>query len=416
MSFAVGPSEIGTPLDKAFQAFFADFKTAYPNVTVTNLESPPDFDNQILVDLAAGTAPDVWGADASTLARLISTGYLLDMRKCVEVDPTFNMDRFYPNLLAITTQPDGSIYGVPNNGTPMVVFYNPETFAKYNVPVPQAGWTWDDLLTTAQALTTDANGKHPTDAAFDANNVVTWGYRVRKYTMEWIYRVWENGGDVISPDGTTASGYLDSAATREALQFNKDLVLKYHVSPPPTTLDSMVSALGFPDQMLTGHVAMYERGHWELVGIYASPNYNGNNLAVAPEPTKVNGATVAYYSVTVINKAVENDPARLQAACAFVNAATGTTLQDTYAISGIALPANIASAEKQATTAKDPALETVFTQQLTVSTPPYGSKYAKWPAIETILDSMMERILAGGDVTTETSAAVVEINRELTQQ
>jgi len=416
MGFKVAPQEVGTPLDKAYQKFLTDFQTANPNVKVDSLEAPPDFDNQILVDLAAGTAPDVWPNDASTLARLIDSKNVLDMRQCVEADPTFNMDRFFPKLLDITKRADGSIYGVPNDGTPMVIFYNPETFKKYNVAEPKAGWTWDDLLKTAQALTTDKNGNHPTDASFDVNNVVTWGYRVRKYTMEWIYRAWENGGDVLSPDGTTASGYLDSAATREALQFNKDLVLKYHVSPPPSALDQMVQSMAFPDQMLTGNVAMYERGYWELVGIFASKNFNGNNLAVAPEPVKQNGDTVGYYSVFVINNAVAKDPAKLKAACAFVDAVTLPGYQDTKAISGVAISANQVSAQKAAATAKYPKLEAIFNSELDQSRPPYGSKYAKYPAIELILDGMMEKILAGGDVATETSAAVVEVNRELSQK
>ncbi|MGE5221597.1 MAG: hypothetical protein ACM3PY_04110 [Omnitrophica WOR_2 bacterium] len=416
MGFQVPPEEKGTPLDKAYQAFLQSFQTANPAVKLTSMETPPDADNQMLVDLAAGTAPDVWQADASTLARLFPSNYILDMRQCVQVDPSFNMDRFFPTLLAITKQPDGSILGAPNDFTPMMIYYNPEVFKKYNVAEPKAGWTWDDLLKTAQALTTDKNGKHPTDAGFDPKNVVTWGYRVRKYTFEWLYRVWENGGDVISPDGKTATGYLDSPATLEALQFWKDLALKYNVSPAPSVLDQMTQSVGFPDQMLLGNVAMYERGHWELVGIYASKNYNGNNLAVAPEPTKQNGATVLYASIFVINSAVAKDPARMAAACRFVDNATSPMYQDTKAITGIAISANQESAKKAAASAKNPQIENAFLDEVAQGRPPYGSKFPKWPAIETILDGMMEKILAGGDVKTEAQAAVTEINRELTQQ
>jgi multiple sugar transport system substrate-binding protein len=418
MGFQVPPEEVGTDLDKAYKKFLSDFQTANTNVKVTSLETPPDADNQMMVDLAAGTAPDVWQADASTFARVVDAGYILDMRKCQAVDPNLNLDRFFPSVLKIDQRADGSIFGLPNDFTPMMVYYNPESFQKAGVQVPQPGWTWDDLVKTAQALTVDKNGKHPTDAGFDANNIVTYGYRARKYTMEWLYRVWENGGDVLSPDGTTASGYLDSPATLEAIQFWKDLNWKYHVSPPPSTLDQMVSSLGFPDQMLTGKVVMYERGHWELVGIYASKNYDGKNVMVAPEPKKVNGATVLFASIFAVNATVEKDPAKLKAACAFVDAATSPAYQDTKAISGVAISANQASAQKAASESKQPDIEKAFLTQVPEGHLPYGAIYAKYPAIETILDSMMEKILSdeNSDIKSIVAGAVTEVNRELSQK
>ena len=47
--------------------------------------------------------------------------------------------------------------------------------------------------------------------------------------------VFQNGGDVSSPDGTKTSGYLDSPATVEAIQYYVDLYNKYHVSPARPT-------------------------------------------------------------------------------------------------------------------------------------------------------------------------------------
>ena len=416
IGFKVAPEEIGTPLDKAHQELITDFQTANPNVTVEALEAPPEFDTQILVDLAAGTAPDLWYADASTLARLADSTYILDMRKCMELIPTLTTDRFFPTVLAIHQRPDGAIYGLPGDFTPMMIYYNPEVFAKAGVTEPANGWTWDDLLKTAQQLTIDKNGKNVLDPAFDANNVVSWGFRVRKWTFEWIYRAWENGGDVISPDGTTASGYLDSAETIEAITWLRDLVLKYKVAPPPSVLDQLNQAMGFNDRFLDGGVAMFDRGHWELVGLRNSPKFNGNNVAVAVQPSKRTNATVLYESGYVVRADLTGD--QLLAACKFVDAATGTKYQVQKATTNLAIPANAEAAKAAAAEVAKKGetygkIEQAFLDQVPNGRLPYGARFAKWPAVETILDSMMEKILAGGDIKTEVDAAVKEINREL---
>src|SRR5512147_3265751 len=60
------PEERETPLAIAKQEVITRFEAAHPEVDIESLEAPPEFDTQLLVDLAAGTAPDVWYQDAST--------------------------------------------------------------------------------------------------------------------------------------------------------------------------------------------------------------------------------------------------------------------------------------------------------------------------------------------------------------
>ncbi len=197
IGFKVGPDEIGTPLDKAHQWLISTFMAKNPGVKVNALEAPPDFDTQLYVDLAAGTGPDLWYADASTLARLGDSGYLMDMRDLPKLVPGFSFDRFWPNVLDIHKGKKGEYWGIPSDFTPMVIFYNPEVFKAAKAPLPTTSWTWNDLLKAAQLTTLDSSGRNRLDPSFDEKNVVTWGFRIRKYTFEWIYRVWQNGGDVI---------------------------------------------------------------------------------------------------------------------------------------------------------------------------------------------------------------------------
>jgi len=414
MGFQVPANEVGTPLDQAYQKFLADFATANPQITVESLETPPDADTQTLVDLSAGAGPDVWQQDASTLAKYVDAGVVLDMRDCLTVRPSLTLDRFFPNVVAINERSDGAIYGLPNDFTPMVIYLSTKAFENAGVDLPQAGWTWQDLVSVAQQTTLDSAGRNVTDPAFDANNVVQWGYRVRQYPFEWIYRLWENGGDVLSPDGTTASGYLDSPESIEAIQFHADLLLKHKVAPPLNVLDSMTQSLGFNDRFLKGEFAMFDRGHWELVGLQASPEWAPGAIDVVAQPTgAANDDTVIYQSTFAVNAKVADDPAKLQAACTFVDAATSPGYQDTKVITGVAISATPASATAAVTASTLPEVEQKFQDAVATGRAPWGAKLAAYPAIETILQSMMERILNGSPVADEVASAVTEINREL---
>jgi multiple sugar transport system substrate-binding protein len=416
MGFEVVPAERGTPLDEAYKKFLADFQDQNPAITVESLETPPDADTQLLVDLAAGTGPDVWQQDASSLGKYVDAGVILDMNKCVETLPDMNLDRFFPNVLAINQRDDGAIYGLPNDFTPMMIFLSNQAFKRAGVDKPQAGWTWQDLLETAQKTTLDGEGRNRLDPAFDETNVVQWGYRVRKFPFEWIYRLWENGSDVLSPDGTTATGYLDSPKSIEAIQFHADLVLVHKVAPPPAVLDQLDQSLGFLDRFLKGEFAMFDRGHWEIFGLTTNPEYKAGTAdfdVVAQPVGPVNDDTVIYQATWAVNARVADDPAKLQAACTFADAATSPQYQDTKVITGIAISSTPEAAAAALGQSATPEVEQAFQDAVANGRPPWGARVAIYPAIETILESMVERILNGSPVEEEAQKAAQEIDREL---
>jgi multiple sugar transport system substrate-binding protein len=414
LGFRVPPEEIGTPLDQAYQDFIAQFQEANPNITVEALETPPDFDTQVLVDLTAGTAPDLWNADQSSLARLIETGHLLDMRQCFEVVPDLTAERFFPSVLGIHEREGGAIYGVPNGFTPMVIYYNPEAFERAGVEPPTSDWTWEEFLDVAQRLTLDAEGRNAQDPDFDRENVVQYGLRVRQFLFENIPFIWAAGGDVISPDGTTTDGYLNSPETIRAIEFLRDMVTVHGVAPEPSALDQMTQEGGFLPVFLRGDVAMFPRGHWELVGLRNQDEYEEGRLAVVGYPVDQNDVTVLYESGFVINAAVADDPAKLEAACRFVEEATDADYQIVKNVeAGLELTANQAAAEAALGDTEYPEIESLFLEEAQDGRPPYGAFYTFYPVFEQRVDLMMENILAGADVMEEVNLAVEELDREI---
>lgn len=412
----VPPEERGSTLDLAYQALVSSVEAANPNITVNAIETPPEFETQILVDLAAGTAPDIWRAGHAQLPELVEGGHLLDMRQCSEVVPELTMDRFVPSVLAIHQPegPDGPVYGLPNGFTPMVFYYNPESFARAGVDVPTSDWTVDQFLDTVQRLTLDTSGRNAQDPAFDPTAIEQYGFRVRKWAvLENLAWIWLFGGDVFSEDYSTVDGYLNSPETIEAITFLRDLVIQYHVAPEPNALDMMIQERAFPAVFLDGEVAMYPRGHWELVGLQLQENYSPEKVAVVGYPVGARDATIAFEDGWVINAAVANDPAKLEAACQFVNVATDTEFQRSKVETGLEISANQASADESVSLSAWPDLEAVFVAEMAnVMTDP-NARLVAMGVIEPRLDLMFENILAGADVQDEVNLAVEEIEREL---
>lgn len=415
IGFRVPPNEVGTPLDQAYKDFIAQFEAENPGVKVNALESPPDFDTYILTALASNTAPDVWSQDGSSLAKIAGSGQLLDIQRCAEAVPTFDFDRFFPTALELhQSTGEGATYGVPNDFTPMVMYYNPVSFEKAGVEIPsEANLTWDAFLEITQRLTLDADGRNALDPGFNPDNIEQYGFRVRQFPFEWVYWLWGNGTDVLSPDGTTASGYLDSSESLETIAFLRDLVTEYHVSPTLSALDALQTDLGFLELFLQGTVAMFPRGHWELVGLRSSAEYDPSRVAVMGNPYKTEPATVIYESGFVIPASIADE--KLEAACTFVDAATSAVYQDTKALTGIAISGNESVAQSAIAEAAQPEVEQSFFDQVQYARPPYGAKYENYPAVETVLESMMERILNGADIEGTVADAVREINRELSR-
>jgi multiple sugar transport system substrate-binding protein len=414
IGFRVPPNEVGTPLDTAYQTFIAEFELDQ-GVAINALESPPDFNTYILTALATNTAPDVWAQDASSLAAIAETGQLLDMNVCQELIPAFDFDRFFPSVLALHQgfEP-GKTYGVPNDFTPMVIYFNPESFERAGVEVPtEANLTFEAFLELTQRLTLDGAGRNALDPAFDRSDVEQYGFRVRRFPLDWMHWLWANGGAPLSPDGTTASGYLDSPASIEVLTLLRDMVTEYGVSPDPSALDALQASLGFLDLFLTGKVAMFPRGHWELIGLQANPNFTPGRVGVMGNPYGTEPATVIFESGFVIPASISED--KLPAACAFVEAATSAKYQDTKALTGIAISGNQAVAQAAIETARLPEVEQAFFDQVQYARPPYGALFADYGAVEVILQSMMEEILAGEDIDAAVADAVREINRELSR-
>jgi multiple sugar transport system substrate-binding protein len=100
--------------------------------------------------LRLAAAADVIAAPATRQA--VQQGALLDLTHFFESDSNLKVDAFYPGLLE-SMQWDGKIWSVPSEVTYRLIYFDKTLFDAAGVAYPQPGWTWDDFLATAQALT-----------------------------------------------------------------------------------------------------------------------------------------------------------------------------------------------------------------------------------------------------------------------
>lgn len=137
--------------------------------------------------IAAGDIPDVVGPVGWSGANTFS-GQWLDMAPYIE-ESKYDTSIFTPNLVKSYQTKDGMV-GLPFAVYPAVVFYNKQIFDRAGLAYPPenygeryrlpngtaAEWNWDTLTQVARLVTLDKNGKNATEAGFDKNNIVQYGY------------------------------------------------------------------------------------------------------------------------------------------------------------------------------------------------------------------------------------------------
>ena len=378
---------------------YDEFEEAHPDLDL-RIEGTPDMQTYVtkmLLSHVARTAPDVMRVDASSAAVFIDNGVLMDMSSYIEGDASFDLDDYFPNAVDITRRGE-AIYGLPMGFTPMVLYYNKRLFDEAGVAYPDGTWTFVDFLSAARRLTTDD----------------VYGFEFANWMAGWILFLWNNGGDVLSPDGTRASGYFDSPECIEAVQFIHDLVNVHRVSPTM----SQTAALGV-DLFANGRAAMKIVGHWAIIGFQSSKEISISEIGVAPIPSNLDSpVTVMYESGLAIFKDAKHPAAGGE----LIKHLLSYDVQTRYNATGIEVCAlrSVAAeaADPVASRAKNrvvpAALEQAFVAIVPSARAPWGAKVERYNLVEPIGEKMMDRVLNQGvDVRTALRDAAREIDEEL---
>lgn len=203
----------GSPAEvETHQAVADAFMETHPDINIEIMAEPwNDYFTKVQTLWASGdpeAIPDVlflWPTP-----RYAAEGVLENLDPYIE-EAGYDLDDYWPALLESATY-DGSVYGFPRDISVEVLYYNKDAFDVAGVSYPDETWTWDDLLSAAEALT-----------------IVEPSGRVEQYALgmeggKWQLWVGQNRGSILDDMRNPSECTLDEPEAVEAIQFFADMM------------------------------------------------------------------------------------------------------------------------------------------------------------------------------------------------
>jgi multiple sugar transport system substrate-binding protein len=255
------------------QKLCQEFTAQNPGIDVEVVNEPGDRAmDKLQTMIAAGNPPDVMSIHGAFFMPLAAKGALLDLDTMIRDDPKFDLQDFYPSLVA-TCRYQSKLFSLPRYTSVYVLFYNRDLFDAAGLKYPDNNWTWDDYLAAAKKLT--VNSADP-DKSRMGCVIDFWGARI----YPWV---WAAGGEILDKSGKRC--LLDTPESQQALQFLVDLRHKWNVCPPTTQAEKRQNIAMFTN----GKVAMFQTGAWDIQAMQEAKTLRWD---IAPLPKKKQHATL----------------------------------------------------------------------------------------------------------------------------
>ena len=254
------------------------------------------YEDKINTAVIAGSLPDVILVDGPAVATYAEAGIIIPLDDMISEESK-------ADLLDSTLKQgsyDGKLYTLPLWESSVGIYYNKDMLAEAGIEVPetlQDAWTWDEFYEVAKALTTPEH--------YGCTMHTNSGQIAYYYSPMLV----QNGTDLISADGSTTKGYLDSEKTVEFLNWLKRLYDEKIVNIEPT-----------PTEFFDGKSAMLFSTCYQIATLQST--YPDLNWGVTYYPVSndgVAGTPTGSWTVGITNKA--SDP---EAAFVFADYMTNT--------------------------------------------------------------------------------------------
>jgi multiple sugar transport system substrate-binding protein len=262
-------------MNPIMETIIAEFNKTYPDVKVNCTQIPFDqYFVKLQTSLPAGMGPDIFLCNAPHLPYYTENNLLLDLTDLIAADAV-DMTNFVSSSVEMYSS-DGRQYGMPQFIDSIGLVYNKALFDEAGVAYPTDSWTWDDLLSAAQALTKDGQYGFASSSGYYA------GYR---------QFVLQAGGDTYDEN---LNPTVNTPEFTKGVQFAVDLMYKYGVSPTAAQQEETS-----PSQLFSsGKLAMMFAGSWEPVTYYESL---GDNLGCAVVPKDEEQLALSHACAWVVN-------------------------------------------------------------------------------------------------------------------
>jgi multiple sugar transport system substrate-binding protein len=260
------------------QEMLEQFHIEHPHIHVFYTPDPENFQERMLADFQAGTAPDVFQGCCTHFPAWAQMGYTLDLRPYVEADlDEQTIQDWDPAQYKALFARDGQQFGLPKYHGAMALYYNRDIFDEYGVNYPDDTWDHDDYLEAMMRLTHDRDGDGKTDL-WGSMLDISWS-SLQIHVNGW-------GGHFVDPDDPGRCLMCEPEAM-QALEWIRARMWDDRVMATPLDVQNL-----WPRYAFTGErVAMVEDGSWALKDILTETDFR---IGVAPFPAGlVRRATLA---------------------------------------------------------------------------------------------------------------------------
>lgn len=240
------------PTYELYQSMFREYEKENPHVQISSQLIPDNYSSAILTRIAGGNAPDIFWINNESIISFAARDALLDLSG-YDGD-LFESSDFLPNMLDAYSY-DGSIYGLPADSAPNVLFYNRELFDEAGVDYPTPGMSWDELRALAEQMTISDNGR-----------ISTYGYAMDINWFYWQPFLWQAEGNILNEDASAS--IINSAENKEAFEFLRGM-MDDHIAPSPSDLSSTAGYQLFAN----GNAAMYFGGAWVASTVFREVDF-----------------------------------------------------------------------------------------------------------------------------------------------
>ena len=210
------------------------------------------YQDVLLSELDAGTAPDVFWIPGTDVARFAEAGVILNLADVAAADENFSVDDFYEGPMGFLTTPIDdmdALWGLPRDVSAFAIYYNADLFDEAGLEYPGEGdWTWDEFLEASEEISNLGD------------DIV--GFGMNAWWANWGYFVNAAGSGFFNEDYNACG--LNNDATVEGLSTAKMLFDEGWAIPWGTDSEP---------PFLAGNVGMFMNGRWATPGTIANADF-----------------------------------------------------------------------------------------------------------------------------------------------
>jgi multiple sugar transport system substrate-binding protein len=272
----------GDPAEQAaYEQVASGFEATHPDIDVEIDYTPgqSDYQRKIATDFAADEPPDVFLINYRQFGQYAARGALEPVAPYLASSASIGVENYAPVALDAFKFRGGDQTCMPQNVSSLVVYYNVDLFSDNDVPLPKAGWSWDEFVAAAEALTQDTDGDGHTDV---------YGVVVEPVMYRMVPFVWSAGGEVVDELDNPTTLTLGTPEALDGLEKYISLGASGHNVVPS---EEEVAAEDDGSRFMRGGAAMFLQSRREVPTLRAIEGFTWD---VAPLPVINKAATVLH--------------------------------------------------------------------------------------------------------------------------